>query len=148
MWIPFHALITVKPCLVSRYIIILIVNIMTANVISPMAWRILIMRNGVMLVSFQILRHSDINPEHTEAKPGPTWGPSGDRQDPGGPHVDPMNLAIWNRCPGKQEIYMSRNKIVSFSLCLVWTWMSNGISLFYVDENTYVEDIYAALLPC
>ena len=22
---------------------------------------------------------------------GPTWG----RQDPGGPHVDPMNLAIW-----------------------------------------------------
>ena len=22
---------------------------------------------------------------------GPVWG----RQDPGGPHVDPMNLAIW-----------------------------------------------------
>ena len=25
------------------------------------------------------------------ANMGPTWG----RQDPGGPHVDPMNLAIW-----------------------------------------------------
>ena len=25
------------------------------------------------------------------AKMGPTWG----RQDPGGPHVGPMNLAIW-----------------------------------------------------
>ena len=26
------------------------------------------------------------------AKVGPTWG----RQDPGGPHVGPMNLAIWD----------------------------------------------------
>ena len=26
---------------------------------------------------------------------GPTWGPSGDRQDPGGPHVGHMNFAIW-----------------------------------------------------
>ena len=25
------------------------------------------------------------------ANMGPIWG----RQDPGGPHVDPMNLAIW-----------------------------------------------------
>ena len=27
-----------------------------------------------------------------EANMGPTW----DRQDPGGPHADPMNLAIWD----------------------------------------------------
>ena len=26
---------------------------------------------------------------------GPTWGPSGARQDPDGPHVGHMNLAIW-----------------------------------------------------
>ena len=26
---------------------------------------------------------------------GPTWGPSG-RQNPGGPYVGPMNLAIWD----------------------------------------------------
>ena len=26
------------------------------------------------------------------ANTGPTWG----RQDPGGPHVGPMNLAIWD----------------------------------------------------
>ena len=27
---------------------------------------------------------------------GPTWG----RQDPGGPHVGPMDLVIWVRRPG------------------------------------------------
>ena len=27
------------------------------------------------------------------ANMGPTWG----RQDPGGPHVGPMNFAIWER---------------------------------------------------
>ena len=26
---------------------------------------------------------------------GSTWGPSGGRQDPGGPHVGPVNFAIW-----------------------------------------------------
>ena len=26
---------------------------------------------------------------------GPTWGPSGGWQDPGGPHVGPMNFPIW-----------------------------------------------------
>ena len=26
---------------------------------------------------------------------GPTWGPIWGRQDPGGPHVGPMNFAIW-----------------------------------------------------
>ena len=26
---------------------------------------------------------------------GPTWGPSGGRQDPGGSHVGSMNFAIW-----------------------------------------------------
>ena len=28
---------------------------------------------------------------------GAAWGPSGAWQDPGGPHVGPMNLAIWVR---------------------------------------------------
>ena len=26
---------------------------------------------------------------------GPIWGPIWGRQDPGGPHVDPMNLVFW-----------------------------------------------------
>ena len=26
---------------------------------------------------------------------GPTWGQPEGRQDPGGPHVGPMNFAIW-----------------------------------------------------
>ena len=29
------------------------------------------------------------------ANMGPIWG----RNDPGGPHVDPMNFAIWERIP-------------------------------------------------
>ena len=28
---------------------------------------------------------------------GPIWGPTWGRQDPGGPHVGPMNVAIWVR---------------------------------------------------
>ena len=35
------------------------------------------------------LYHSDIKIH--EANMGPIWG----RQDPGGPHVGPMNFAIW-----------------------------------------------------
>ena len=31
-----------------------------------------------------------------EANVGPIWG----RQDPGGPHVVPMNFAIWVNCIG------------------------------------------------
>ena len=32
---------------------------------------------------------------------GPTWGPSGGRQDPSGPHVGPMDLANWD---GPQQL--------------------------------------------
>ena len=31
---------------------------------------------------------------------GPTW----DRQDPGGPHVGPMNFAIWDMCQISHEL--------------------------------------------
>ena len=30
---------------------------------------------------------------------GANMGPIWDRQDPGGPHVDPMNLIIWETAP-------------------------------------------------
>ena len=33
------------------------------------------------------------------ANMGPIWG----RQDPGGPHVGPMNFAIWVMSPGCQQ---------------------------------------------
>ena len=41
---------------------------------------------------------------------GPTWGPLGScrpiwvRQDPSGPHVGPMNFAIWVVCPEKNGL--------------------------------------------
>ena len=39
-----------------------------------------------------ILLENDPNSKVHEAKMGPIWG----QQDPGGPHVGPMNLAIWD----------------------------------------------------
>ena len=42
------------------------------------------------------------NPENKVhgANMGPIWG----RQDPGGPHVGPMNFAIWERIPSQWKI--------------------------------------------
>ena len=36
------------------------------------------------------------------ANMGPIWG----RQDPGGPHVGPMNFANWDGCPSPSEVTM------------------------------------------
>ena len=40
------------------------------------------------------------------ANMGPIWG----RQDPGGPHVDPTNFAIW--VPSQIKIYVKSQQIV------------------------------------
>ena len=40
------------------------------------------------------------------ANMGPIWG----RQDPGGPHVGPMNFAIWDVIA-----YLGTNRIASFA---------------------------------
>ena len=37
---------------------------------------------------------------------GPTWGPPGHRQDPGGPHVGPMNFAIWDVMYGMKTYHI------------------------------------------
>ena len=39
-----------------------------------------------------ISKHNIPNSKVHESHMGPTWG----RQDPGGPHVGPMNFAIWD----------------------------------------------------
>ena len=36
---------------------------------------------------------------------GANMGPIWDRQDPGGPHVGPMNFAIWGAVYGKPTAY-------------------------------------------
>ena len=43
------------------------------------------------------------------ANMGPIWG----RQDPGGPHVGPMNFAIWEAMP---QIYHDRCSIGEYTL--------------------------------
>ena len=45
------------------------------------------------------------------ANMGPIWG----RQDPGGPHVGPMNFAVWDLIPGAQFQFESRVFLLTFS---------------------------------
>ena len=52
---------------------------------------------------------------------GPKWGPSGDRQDPGGPHVGPMDLAIWD---GKVNEASNGQHIAA------WTWALAAYDIF------------------
>ena len=46
-------------------------------------------------------RKSTLDSKVHEANMGPNWG----RQDPGGPHVGPMNLAIWVIVTASQIYY-------------------------------------------
>ena len=50
--------------------------------------------NGICFVAFPCLVFyaCDSDSKAREANMGPIWG----RQDPGGPHVGPMNFAIWD----------------------------------------------------
>ena len=60
---------------------------------------------------------------------GPTWG----RQDPGGPHVDPIiNLAIWvcyRQCSNPADVYVF-SAILVFPSCITWS-MSMYLSGFW-----------------
>ena len=51
---------------------------------------------------------------------GPTWG----REDPGGPHIIPMNLAIWDSLPeaaARNLLYkVSSVANTSFALDIQW----------------------------
>ena len=54
---------------------------------------------------------------------GPIWG----RQDPGGPHVGPMNFVIWAPLTGVFSSQRSNNADILFSLLTGWTtyWASS-----------------------
>ena len=54
------------------------------------------------LSSSQLLRHTLSDSKVYGANMGPIWG----RKDPGGPHVGPMNFAIW-------AVYVV-NKVIGF----------------------------------
>ena len=52
---------------------------------------------------------------------GPTRGPSWDRQDPGGPHVGPMNFAIWVII--LHSSFTGTGAIAVIEPC--WTWVKS-----------------------
>ena len=56
---------------------------------------------------------------------GPTWG----RQDPGGPHVGPMNLAIWD------GMSLFSSTVLPIILC-------NLISGYFGKKNTFITVVY------
>ena len=47
----------------------------------------------ILSKKFGLFHHCEMNPD--SKVPGANMGPIWGRQDPGGPHVDPMNFAIW-----------------------------------------------------
>ena len=53
---------------------------------------------------------------------GPTWG----RQDPGGPHVGPMNLAIWGGSIANDinQQFREYAQICMEVLNPIWLWLS------------------------
>ena len=53
----------------------------------------------------------------------PIWG----RQDPGGPHVGPMNFAIW----------APRPRLLTRITVEVWEWIINFTSHFVIDVIIY-----------
>ena len=77
------------------------------------------------------------------ANMGPTWG----RQDPGGPHVDPMNFAIWvlyKRC-NIWRIYDIR--ISAPKLTPIWRHLTSILFRCYWRAECYVWNLDSATKP-
>ena len=51
--------------------------------------------------------------------PGTNMGPIWGRQDPGGPHVDPRNLAIWVAAPHVVVILVSSVLLLKYCYCFL-----------------------------
>ena len=63
---------------------------------------------------------------------GANMGPIWDRQDPGGPHVGPMNFAIWEHLCNHNEV--SQQGSGNFS-ALEIKWTQANVILFYWHVN-------------
>ena len=76
------------------------------------------------------------------ANMGPTWG----RQDPGGPHVGPMNFAIWFGFHGFHRVAQFI-KIVQISLTLyISLWMDDTTLVVYTSHISLWK-IFSQLTP-
>ena len=49
---------------------------------------------------------------------GPTWGPTGTGHDPGGPHVGPMNFAIWSVVHGITRTRSCNHVTIHITRCI------------------------------
>ena len=60
------------------------------------------MTKYLLLYSYKLARPLQTDPDSKiyGASMGPIWG----RQDPGGPHVSPMNLTIWGVYPSFNQV--------------------------------------------
>ena len=67
------------------------------------------------------------------ANMGPTWG----RQDPGGPHVGPMNLAIWVR-KNRADSSASSMEFLSFAQLSSHSWTTLKLFLFKLKLHKYI----------
>ena len=58
---------------------------------TPLAVHLIVVHHTAGIPPGQLGHQTVLDRKVHVANMGPVWG----RQDPGGPHVDPMNVAIW-----------------------------------------------------
>ena len=72
---------------------------------------------------------------------GPTWGPSGSCGSPDGPHVGPMNLALWgNKAPQTKCIsHRIHPLIVPSNHLSINKYSKNKVYHIYFHHDTYMS---------
>ena len=74
---------------------------------------------------------------------GPTWG----RQDPDGPHVGPMNFAIWDDI--KEDIHNNElSKWLQTMLFAVVVWMNHQVDGLVQDCSNSIANTLELLQSC
>ena len=93
-------------------------------------------KTGISIVNFlEIPQHYPDSKVH-RANMGPIWG----RQDPGGPHVGPMNFAIWVwlRVLGHvSTLLMHFRCCLSLALCILVQDCSNSFTDAHMRRKCY-----------
>ena len=67
---------------------------------------------------------------------GPIWG----RQDPGGPHVGPMNFAIW----GTPHKYITGGLSVTYFSITKYTFKTTKLSRNFVTAKPFMKSEYVS----
>ena len=75
---------------------------------------------------------------------GPIWG----RQDPGGPHVSPMNFAIWGFVVGWVCLDKDINDWIAFECDLTTTYIDYKISKSVSQNHVKFDHTYNIINYC